>query len=1383
MLTKLATFRGVSPEGEPLVRLFRQGDSIQKLAGSMMPEVRDFLGTYKSDAKKIALLINAMGGSEFWGQNVNGDIFPWSALVHDCRASSHSKHGIDSFNNKIIPPYGYWTFLEALPFVHHRNKDPSRAFGKVVVACLNPRMKRVELVAIIDRALASKFDAQHVVDRIDAGEFPDVSMGCFRTGTRILLADGSTKAVEHVQVGDEVFTHLGRKRFVTDVMVRDHERIFRLKASGHKEMWLTEEHPLWLARREDFDCRPSSTTINRGRKQVVCTPESRSTKKGCSGCTTEPRYKFDWVRADEAKEGDYLAAPVPQFATPKRVLSRAEARLAGYYLAEGHPLYSKAGNLRGIQFSTGLHEKQNHAEIYELAASIGLGENVTSYDVPERNGRYISIWGAPELAQTCLDLCGRDSSTKRLSEELLGQPSDVLLEFLGAYSHGDGGCYKGSLYFSTASEVLAGQLAIAAMRCGLIPSVNELVHKPSALVPVSTVEYQVWIGTDTAWKVSTTSRHPVRQSEKMHSRRFFYESGGATWLLTPIEELEEHQTEEKVYNFSVEGHESYVAEGLAVHNCRVPYDVCSICGNKSKTRNDYCQCVKSLGLGRILEDGRQVGVVNLYPRFFDISFVFIGADKTAKVMVKLGEQIEMTKAESGIWVPASVVDGERIYGVDGELMTKAASGMTPGEELVRMLSPKKEPRPFRKLKPRPPPHEGGTYSDGILQTNHSDATGYREDPRKYAEVLPMVVDEETHIEKSWRCPHCSVRIPERGGLYNPDLGDTAMCNNCMGEISMPKTAQIATDLELEKDGSLLPGGDSINNGYANKEASVKIGPPPSPNRKEHPFVGTISFRGLRILVENKPGDARSGVGPGGKRWQTKMLFPYGEIEGAKGADKDALDVYVGPHADAKQVFIVHQNFPRTHPRAGEYDEDKVMLGFRSAEEAKSAYHAHYDRKDFFRSLTVMDFGAFKQMVMSGEIKGEKVAGLNLAQGLTKEAQEFKLEELFLGADTARRRQRAWKDKVTGKETHHVGSGLGDSFATMQKTASILDLHPVPRFFRGLEERARRRAASNELADEIAVQMAQDAKPKFAEGDWTEILKRAAQKAASHFKEADIDKEIEPSTVVGRVAPLLADQEEKLPNDVVDQLAGEKLEHGLATASGMGMVLRPREFQRLLLVHIGKRDLADKLESENRVFAPSDDVEAPCGELGPGQVLPRIISALLPFLAGRSFLGPVVRRRLLRIEVAPVHPRSEVESESPLLSKISAAYNYYRQEMLKVAAQAPSVIEQNPALAAAVFGMSDADVFSKQANDALSVGTAIAAVPLTLMYSSSLRKDELQGKELGLLSRIIAEYPNLSALAAASLVRELMKNPGVHDTVQRGAVALGQAAKKIWTGGA
>lgn len=69
--------------------------------------------------------------------------------------------------------------------------------------------------------------------------------------------------------------------------------------------------------------------------------------------------------------------------------------------------------------------------------------------------------------------------------------------------------------------------------------------------------------------------------------------------------------------------------------CRVPYDVCSICGNKAKTAKEYCEHLKYY-MGRIHPGtGKQAYAINTMPKFFDISQVLIGADKIAKTLRKV----------------------------------------------------------------------------------------------------------------------------------------------------------------------------------------------------------------------------------------------------------------------------------------------------------------------------------------------------------------------------------------------------------------------------------------------------------------------------------------------------------------------------------------------------------------------------------------------------------------------------------------------------------------------------------------------------------------------------------------------------------------------------
>jgi len=85
--------------------------------------------------------------------------------------------------------------------------------------------------------------------------------------------------------------------------------------------------------------------------------------------------------------------------------------------------------------------------------------------------------------------------------------------------------------------------------------------------------------------------------------------------------------------------------------CRVPYDVCSICENKARFRSEYCEHMRQMP-GKIMRDGRKVFVYNHYPRFFDISFVFIGADRTSFVLEKIA-------SGSGIFVPPNYGEIEK----------------------------------------------------------------------------------------------------------------------------------------------------------------------------------------------------------------------------------------------------------------------------------------------------------------------------------------------------------------------------------------------------------------------------------------------------------------------------------------------------------------------------------------------------------------------------------------------------------------------------------------------------------------------------------------------------------------------------------------------------
>lgn len=86
--------------------------------------------------------------------------------------------------------------------------------------------------------------------------------------------------------------------------------------------------------------------------------------------------------------------------------------------------------------------------------------------------------------------------------------------------------------------------------------------------------------------------------------------------------------------------------------CKVPFDRCSICNHKARTRAEYCHHLR-YQMRQILPDGRRVCAINDSPRFFDISFVTVGAEKAAHVLKKVAH---------ALGVRSSAEQGERVYG-------------------------------------------------------------------------------------------------------------------------------------------------------------------------------------------------------------------------------------------------------------------------------------------------------------------------------------------------------------------------------------------------------------------------------------------------------------------------------------------------------------------------------------------------------------------------------------------------------------------------------------------------------------------------------------------------------------------------------------------------
>jgi len=130
----------------------------------------------------------------------------------------------------------------------------------------------------------------------------------------------------------------------------------------------------------------------------------------------------------------------------------------------------------------------------------------------------------------------------------------------------------------------------------------------------------------------------------------------------------------------------------------------------------------------------------------------------------------------------------------------------------------------------------------------------------------------------------------------------------------------------------------------------------------HRLQGHAEVQGIPIAVENRKGSVREGTTEDGHHWRTKMRCPYGYIKGTKGADGEEIDAYVGPDKEAPKAYVVHQH----KPDGKGFDEDKVILGVKTKEDAKKLYLQHYDDPKFLGPISTMSVEDLKKKVEAGK---------------------------------------------------------------------------------------------------------------------------------------------------------------------------------------------------------------------------------------------------------------------------------------------------------------------------------------------------------------------------------------------------------------------------------
>ena len=575
----------------------------------------------------------ALGDAEAYPMNRNGDLFPKEAC--EKYVDTFVKHGH--------------------VYEHHRNKDPRKALGQIKAAAYNPDMHRIELYIWADneksRDHLERLEKTGEVSFSMAAHVPNDR--CFTKGTLVLTSDGF-KPIETIKVGDRAITAEANERVVTATMVNDSDFLTRVSVRGiPEEIECTPNHPFNVVSCDKMrSCLGSANGMKRRHTPKDCTAK-------CAVCKRIIDVSSDWIRADELKQGDYIKQKIDASASSvTRGLSFAY--LCGMYVGDGFPIWQvsghgKAGDTESIQgISVSASISENDTCILERIKQAFLSCTGKSATVTEEAGdkRAVVVHLHDSLlANRIVSLVGSYSRGKFISSEILGWSKPEKEAFIAGYLDADG---------HIGVRANKNVIRICSVNKGLLLSVQRIMWSigiPATVGIGNKLENMKDVSGFTH-KSSTyhvffnkAPRSLVEKSAKLTRDYDEAKAGNHCvnvvimdgYAYLPVASSRTFKSDKvAVYNFEVEGEHTYIAEGVGVHNC-------SYCGAIRERPGDPNECdhVK-YQLGKIAEDGRQIGTYNDHPQWFDISFVGRPADRIAwnlKVASDMSEDIRLSSVK------------------------------------------------------------------------------------------------------------------------------------------------------------------------------------------------------------------------------------------------------------------------------------------------------------------------------------------------------------------------------------------------------------------------------------------------------------------------------------------------------------------------------------------------------------------------------------------------------------------------------------------------------------------------------------------------------------------------------------------------------------------
>jgi Fe-S cluster assembly protein SufB len=380
--------------------------------------------------------------------------------------------------------------------------------------------------------------------------------GCSTKGT-LIRANPGNRPIEEIRPGERVLTHTGRFSEVYHSQKRKYSGyLYRIHVWGNcpTVIEVTEEHPFLCVKRRNKNERNKIwdakwvETKNLMKKDYVLTPIDNHIEN----------RKFVELEIDDVGKKRKINVKVP--------MTKEFFKLAGYYLAEG----SISGGSY-LNFSFGSHERKYIEETKRLLKKVF---RVKVYEVVHKRNKGTCVRVSSVILSRIFSHFGTGCNKKIIPNWMLHEIPAKQAQLIAGVYFGDGNYFnvkykygtKELFRINTTSAKLATQIRDILLRLRIVSFINVRNRKKEGRLNM----YTIGISGENMVPFGKLVRVPVKDRINKHKRATLFFIDG-NYLYSPIKKIQKKKVRNcQVYNFSVKGDESYVAGGIAVHNCSAP---------------------------------------------------------------------------------------------------------------------------------------------------------------------------------------------------------------------------------------------------------------------------------------------------------------------------------------------------------------------------------------------------------------------------------------------------------------------------------------------------------------------------------------------------------------------------------------------------------------------------------------------------------------------------------------------------------------------------------------------------------------------------------------------------------------------------------------------